>query len=253
MNSYCKVSIARSMKALNHVCVFGRISMIKKQGSNIPKNMQIVILAACLLSFASFILNYHSVFRDQWFPSQFVASAFMFLFCTWILSEFINNIWSWKNSQKTNQDKGSYLIVVVPSMVAIVTVFVFRSFEIGIFYGGLQYIGLILLMFGILLREWSIWVLGKHFTVQVQIREKAMLVTQGPYKYIRHPAYTGSLLTFTGVPLTIGTWLGAIVVIIVCWTVHQYRIHVEEEALQEAFGSEYEEYKKRTWKLFPGF
>jgi protein-S-isoprenylcysteine O-methyltransferase Ste14 len=212
-----------------------------------------VVLAVCLLSFASFILNHHSVFHDQWFPSQFTSSAFMFLFYAWILSEFINNIWSWKNSQKTNKDKGSYLIVVAPSIVAMIIVFVLRSFEVGVFNGSLQYIGLILIVFGIVLREWSIWVLGKHFTVQVQIREKAKLVTQGPYKYIRHPAYTGSLLSFTGVPLAIGTWSGAVIAVIVCWTVHLYRIRVEEEALQEAFDSEYEEYKKKTWKLFPGF
>lgn len=74
------------------------------------------------------------------------------------------------------------------------------------FSGDLQYVGLILLAFGIMLREWSIWVLGKHFTVRVQVSEKAKLVTQGPYMYIRHPSYTGILLTFIGIPLAIGTW-----------------------------------------------
>jgi len=34
---------------------------------------------------------------------------------------------------------------------------------------------------------------------------------------------------------------------------YQYRIRIEEEALSEAFGAEYDEYKKKTWKLFPGF
>jgi protein-S-isoprenylcysteine O-methyltransferase Ste14 len=94
---------------------------------------------------------------------------------------------------------------------------------------------------------------GLNFTVKVQVRKKAKLVTQGPYRYIRHPSYTGSLLSFTAIPLTIGTWSGAILVLVLSWIVHQYRIRVEEEALQAAFGSEYEEYKKRTWKLFPGF
>lgn len=63
--------------------------------------------------------------------------------------------------------------------------------------------GFILIVSGIFLRELSIWVLGKHFTVRVQVRDKAKLVTQGPYKYIRHPAYTGGFLTFVGIPLTI--------------------------------------------------
>jgi protein-S-isoprenylcysteine O-methyltransferase Ste14 len=93
----------------------------------------------------------------------------------------------------------------------------------------------------------------KVFYCVSPVSEEVKLVTQGPYQYIRHPAYTDSLLAFAGIPLAIGTWSGVIVAIIVSWVVHQYRIRVEEEALQEAFGSEYEEYKKKTWELFPGF
>jgi len=89
--------------------------------------------------------------------------------------------------------------------------------------------------------------------VRVQVSEKAKLVTNGPHNYIRHPAYTGGILSLIGIPLAVGTWFGALVAIVVSWIAYQYRIRVEEEALQAAFGSEYEEYKKRTWKLFPGF
>ena len=53
--------------------------------------------------------------------------------------------------------------------------------------------------------------------------------------------------------LAIGTWSGALVDVIVSMIAYQYRIRIEEEALKEAFGSEYDEYKKGTRKLFPGF
>jgi protein-S-isoprenylcysteine O-methyltransferase Ste14 len=53
--------------------------------------------------------------------------------------------------------------------------------------------------------------------------------------------------------LAIGTWLGAFVALTAIWIAIRYRIRVEEEALLEAFGSEYEEYKRRTWKVFPGY
>jgi protein-S-isoprenylcysteine O-methyltransferase Ste14 len=227
--------------------------MNKTQGSGFFKNMQIVALAAFLLSVALLIIHHQSAFPDKWFPSHFAASTFTFLFCAWILSEFINNIWSLKNSQTTNQDKGSHRIIVFTSYAMLFIVFVFRSFEIGTFNRDLQYVGFILIVAGIFLREWSIWVLGKHFTVRVQVRDNAKLVTQGPYKYIRHPSYTGGYLTFVGIPLAIGTWTGALVTIVVSMIAYLYRIRIEEEALQEAFGSEYEEYKKGTWKLFPGF
>lgn len=217
------------------------------------KDLPIAVIVASLAWFAFIISHHGSIFPVNWFPSPFAASTFLVLFCTWVLSELINSLWSRKNSQNLNQDKGSYRIIVLVSWALIMITFVFRSFGVGIIIGNLQYIGLILLAAGIVLREWSIWVLGKHFTVKVQVREKAKLVTQGPYRYIRHPAYTGSLLSFTAIPLAIGTWIGAIVALVLSWAVHQYRIRVEEEALRAAFGPEYEEYKKRTWKLFPGF
>ena len=227
--------------------------MNKTQGSGIFKDIHVVSLAGFLLLFTFFLLNHKLIFPDHWFPSHFAASSFTFLFCAWILSEFINSIWSRKNSQSTNKDKGSYRIVIVASYAVLIIVFMFRSSEIGIFNGGLQYIGVIILILGILLREWSIWVLGKYFTVRVQVSDNAKLVTEGPYKYIRHPAYTGGFLTFAGIPIAIGTWSGALVAIVVSMIAYLYRIRIEEEALQEAFGSEYEEYKKRTWKLLPGF
>lgn len=112
----------------------------------------------------------------------------MVLFYIWVLSEITNTTWSKKNSQSRNQDKGSYRINIAISWIALVIVFVLRSFGIGIFSGNLQYVGPILLTAGVILREWSIWVLGKYFTVRVQVSEKAKLLTQGPYKYIRHPS-----------------------------------------------------------------
>jgi protein-S-isoprenylcysteine O-methyltransferase Ste14 len=87
----------------------------------------------------------------------------------------------------TSKDKESYRIIIVASWAAIFIAFMFRSEGIGIFNGNLQYAGLILLFLGIVLREWFIWILGKNFTVRVQVRENARLITQGPYKYIIHP------------------------------------------------------------------
>jgi protein-S-isoprenylcysteine O-methyltransferase Ste14 len=98
-----------------------------------------------------------------------------------------------------------------------------------------QYVGLGLFAAGIALREWAVWVLGRHFTVRVQVREKAKLVTESLYNYIRHPAYAGSLLIFAGVSLAIGTWIGVLFALVVNSIAYKYRIQVEEDALQEAF------------------
>lgn len=178
--------------------------MNKALGIGIFKDIHAVSLAGFLLMFIFFLINHQIIFPDYWFPSHFVASTLTFLFCAWILSEFINSMWSRKNAQSTKKEKGSYRIVIVASYAVLIIAFMFRSSEIGTISGSMQYIGLIMLISGILLREWSIWVLGKYFTVRVQVSDNAKLVTEGPYKYLRHPAYTGGFLTFTGIPLAIG-------------------------------------------------
>jgi hypothetical protein len=71
--------------------------MNKIQGGGTFSDVQIVALAAFLVLFSFFLLNHQMIFPDHWFPSHFASSTFTFLFCAWILSEFINSLWSRKN------------------------------------------------------------------------------------------------------------------------------------------------------------
>lgn len=225
-------------------------------GSSKSGILDSLMIAATVTGFIAFVfslLQPHSIFPDAWFPSAPAALAFKIVFCAWIFSEIVHSLLSSKNSGAKTQDRGSYWVVVGAILAAMLAVFLFRSFGAGSFSGTGQYAGLLLAIAGIALREWTIWTLGSHFTVRVQIREKARLVTRGPYSYIRHPSYTGSLLTCVGLSWFIGSWLGTLFVLGLFLTAYEYRIRVEEKALQEAFGTEYVEYKRRTWKLFPGF
>jgi protein-S-isoprenylcysteine O-methyltransferase Ste14 len=223
-------------------------------GSRILENVVDVVSAAGFLLFAfSILYEPQLIFPDAWFPSALAGLMFRLVVCVWILCEIANSLLSRKNSRATNQDKGSYWVIIVFLWIALFVAFVLRSFGWGVFGGALQYVGLAMALIGIILREWAIWILGKHFTVRVQVHEKTELMSDGPYRYIRHPAYTGSLLTYTGIAWAVGSWLGVIFALIVCFAAYEYRIAVEEKALQDKFGSEYERYKKRTWKLFPGF
>ena len=219
----------------------------------ILNNIPIVALLAVLVVFISLLSRGYTIFPDNWFPSQSAASAFMILFIVWVLCELGNNIWSRMNSIRTNLDRGSFRVVIAASWAAIFAVFIFRSFRIGTFEGSLQYVGFVLFVAGILLREWAIYVLGKYFTVRVQVHEKSRLITHGPYSLIRHPSYTGTLLTVIGIAIAVGTWFGAFFALTLKLIAYRYRINVEEQALQETFGPEWDDYKKRTWKLIPGF
>jgi protein-S-isoprenylcysteine O-methyltransferase Ste14 len=221
--------------------------------SSISDMVLAVAMVGGFLLVAFSLLQPHSVFPDAWFPSESAAWAFKVVFCAWVFCEIVNNFKSRRNSTSKGKDRGSYWIIIGGTWSAIFVIFVSRSLGDGTFGGTLQYIGPFLVAAGIALRQWAIWVLGKHFTVRVQVQERTKLVTEGPYSYIRHPAYTGTLLTFSGLSLAVGSWLGILFVLSVCLAAHEYRIRVEEKTLLEAFGEEYKEYMKRTWKLFPGF
>jgi protein-S-isoprenylcysteine O-methyltransferase Ste14 len=87
-------------------------------------------------------------------------------------------------------------------------------------------------------------------TSRLQIVEDQKLVKDGPYKYIRHPLYLGETLRNFGIVIIFSSGIG-IIFILVGTILLLFRIAMEEEMLMEAFGSDYENYKKTTKKLIP--
>lgn len=113
-------------------------------------------------------------------------------------------------------------------------------------------IGLSLLIIGILIRGDAIRGLGKYFTGTVQIKDDHVLIRTGPYKYVRHPAYTGALLAHFGLGLSFSNWFALGFSSIPFIAVALYRMRVEEQALEAAFGTEYIAYSRTSKRLIPG-
>jgi protein-S-isoprenylcysteine O-methyltransferase Ste14 len=114
----------------------------------------------------------------------------------------------------------------------------------------IAYIALILFCFGIILRWFSILQLKKEFTVDVAIHKDHQLKTDGLYKYIRHPSYSGLLIICLGLSLGMNSLLSVLAALPVVIAV-LYRIKVEEAILIEEFGEVYQDYMKNTGKLVP--
>ena len=85
---------------------------------------------------------------------------------------------------------------------------------------------------------------------RLQIVENQRLVTNGVYKYIRHPLYLGEILRNFGFAILLSSLYGLALIFLGCIFLI-FRIEIEESMLIDEFGHEYEEYKKRTKKLFP--
>ncbi len=112
--------------------------------------------------------------------------------------------------------------------------------------------GCALMLAGMLFRWWAIRVLAEHFTVDVAIADDHRLIRNGPYRRLRHPSYTGLLLTFFGFLCAMGSWAALVVVAWPLWAALRQRIRIEEAALAHAFPVKYPAYARSTRRLVPG-
>ncbi|MCL4394660.1 MAG: isoprenylcysteine carboxylmethyltransferase family protein, partial [Chloroflexi bacterium] len=112
-------------------------------------------------------------------------------------------------------------------------------------------IGEALMLVGVALRWYAIRVLGQYFTRDVAVRPDQPVVQSGPYRYIRHPAYRGTLLTMLGLGLTVTNWTSLVAIMVCTLLGYAYRVSVEEQALREKIGQPYVDYMRRTRRFIP--
>lgn len=123
--------------------------------------------------------------------------------------------------------------------------------------GGLRWLflaaGGLLYFAGLWFIIWGRIALGKYHNVSssmgVQLFEGHKLITSGPFAIVRNPMYFGFLVMITGGLLLYRTW--TVVLIALCWPVFLKRARVEEQVLEQAFGDEYLDYKRRVPWMFP--
>lgn len=113
-----------------------------------------------------------------------------------------------------------------------------------------RWIGVGLFGIGISLVYWSGSTLGRLYSAEVTLQENHRLVTDGPFRYVRHPRYAGGILIAFGLSLTFRSWIG-LVVSVVSIGVFLLRIRDEELLMEETFGEEWEAYCRRVRLLIP--
>src|SRR5580658_4973318 len=86
---------------------------------------------------------------------------------------------------------------------------------------------------GIALRWYAIVYLGRFFTVNVAIAADHRLIDAGPYRYVRHPSYTGALMAFLGLGLCLDNWASLAALVVPVSVVFWWRMRIEEAALLE--------------------
>ena len=195
------------------------------------------------------------VYLAELFPTTTAASIFFVVYAFWLLSELvIGGIIPRSRRHGTPiryEDRSSRLLISLSMFLSLMIAFLFAAFGIASLPSGAFYLGIGLMIAGILLRQWSIAVLGRYFSRTVGVQEGQAVVDRGPYRLVRHPAYTGSLLTMVGLGFVLQSWGAVLVLIAFFGAAFGYRIHVEEAVLTSKLGDKYVAYAKKTKRLIP--
>lgn len=112
-------------------------------------------------------------------------------------------------------------------------------------------IGIAMTAAGIAFAVWARVHLAGNWSRSVTVKQGHELITSGPYRFVRHPIYTGLIFGFVGAALAEAQVRGVIAfALLLCalWS----KLRLEEQWMREHFGNTYAEYSKRTAALVPG-
>lgn len=144
------------------------------------------------------------------------------------------------------------LLGVVGGLIGGLTIATHRAGRISAGAGPLFVLGLIVMASGLLLRQWAVLVLGRSFTPEVRVRSGQEIVERGPYRWVRHPSYTGLLVFFAGLGLALSNWISLAVLVVTPLAGLLLRLRSEERALLAVMGEPYKRYAASHKRLLPG-
>lgn len=174
----------------------------------------------------------------------------------WVVGEYLARSSTWRQGAPRKPssalDRGSYPIIAVGVVVSLTADLLgFLTGVGGYLPSWTAPVGVAIAATGLLTRGWALHTLGRFFTMPITIAADHRIVRGGPYRWIRHPSYTGGFLTALGLAVALGTIAGIVLTLAACLVVYVHRIRVEEAALVVRFGDEYRAYARTTSRLFP--
>lgn len=185
--------------------------------------------------------------------AQLSAQLFPLLCIVWVVSQM------WIGRRRSGdpartQDRGTLrllMVVIAASLAAAVWLALRDDGQLAARDPRLAWAGMAAMLVGLLLRWWAVRTLAEFFTVDVAVREDQRLVRRGPYRVLRHPSYTGALLTVAGFGLGTGQWVAGGVAFLPIFGAFLWRIRVEEAMLARAFPDAWPAYAAATRRLLP--
>jgi protein-S-isoprenylcysteine O-methyltransferase len=154
---------------------------------------------------------------------------------------------SWETS---SEDRGTTRLIVGTYIVLGIATTVYHRVAHVHADTVVAWVGIAIAVSGLTLRVWATQHLGRYYSRTLRIQDNQHVVDDGPYRYIRHPGYLGSILVWTGAELALSAVLAAVAAIALI-VVYTRRIEAEE-AMLSAWNPQYRDYQQRSRRLIPG-
>jgi protein-S-isoprenylcysteine O-methyltransferase Ste14 len=113
------------------------------------------------------------------------------------------------------------------------------------------WVGVALGVLGLATRLWAVLTLRERYTKTLLVQTDQTVERRGPYHWVRHPGYLGSLLVLNGLALASGNWIVLLLSLIATLLAYTYRIRVEDRMLVDALGEPYADYLQHVRALIP--
>jgi protein-S-isoprenylcysteine O-methyltransferase Ste14 len=159
-----------------------------------------------------------------------------------------------RRTEATKKDRGSRIVIRVCAVPGVVLLLLAPRIAPGAEIRPplvSVVVGIMIFSVGEALRVGAKMALGRYFTYTVMTSGDQPVITDGPYRFLRHPSYTGVLLIAVGAGATWGNWLGLAGLTSTTLVGLIYRIHIEEKALLEELGDRYRTYAEHHKRMIP--
>jgi protein-S-isoprenylcysteine O-methyltransferase len=177
------------------------------------------------------------------------------LFCLGIMASIFQPDYGVVKKDSKTRDRGTELQImwsVFVTQLLIILEATYIRFPDSVGWDALTAVALLAMTVGLGLRTWSVYTLGRHFTMHLEIQEGHKVIRTGPYRFFRHPSYVGAFITYVATPVFLHAWYSLIPTVVILTIAWIRRIHYEEKMLLEELGEEYKAYCRTVKRAIPG-
>lgn len=183
------------------------------------------------------------------------AAVFNVAVAAWLVFEFVMRVRQRRRAGGPAARDPTAFVLVGCLVAAVIAAEALGRGGVLAWPGGLVWpvvMGVVLIAAGIGLRAWSIATLGRFFQYQINVQPGHRVVTDGPYRYVRHPSYSGIALVLAGIALACDDMWSLLAVAVLGGAGLAVRIRAEEWQLTTALGAEYQHFAAGRKRLVPG-